>query len=401
MRGQKRKHRDGYPPVKYYGVVEEVVEADPQNGRTRSFILIDAVRADRFDEFGQAVLEDRSALALVRAMSTPKRWEDQFGLGNVSKGDWLAFTLDDSGSVPRAWELSAENNYGSGPSRSIRSMRRISGPPALTQPGDTALVMKLMATSSGALKQQRRVSANVAARRLGAGGKIEIIVLDVGQASAALIKRDGKPIGFFDIGAPIWFNKGSLPKPMFVPSISKGFVILSHWDFDHFDLGRRHKPYQGLDWYAPDQPVGPNTARFQADLGNALTFIDGAATNGGFSLARGTSAKANDRNGSGYQLRYEEGGQAVILTGDTGYEFIQPHMLLALGALSVPHHAGRSDANPPVSNPPGRAIASYGIPNSYRHPHGKTLSDHITQGWKIAPTAATPVYKRGHRRLFP
>jgi hypothetical protein len=401
MRGQRRKFRDGYPPVDYYGVIEDVVEADPQNGRTRSFILIDAVRADRFAEIGQGVLEDRSALALVRAMSTPKRWQDQFGLGDVGKGDWLAFKLDDSGSVPRAWELNAADNYASGPSRSIGAMRRISGPPALTEAGDAMLVMNLMATSSDALKQRPRVSAGVAATRLGAGGTIEIVVLDVGQASAALIKRDGKPIGFFDIGAPIWFNKGSLPNPMLLPTISNGFVILSHWDFDHFDLARRHKPFQRLDWYAPDQPVGPNTARFQADLGNRLTFIDGAASNGGFSLARGTSVKANDRNGSGYQLRYDEGGQAVILTGDTGYEFIQPHMLLGLGALSIPHHAGGSYANPPGSNPPARAIASYGIPNSYRHPHGKTLSDHITQGWKIAPTAGTPIDRRGDRKLFP
>jgi beta-lactamase superfamily II metal-dependent hydrolase len=207
-------------------------------------------------------------------------------------------------------------------------------------------------------------------QRLGTAGRIEIIVLDVGQASAALIKRDGNPIGFFDFGAPIWFNKGSLPKAMSPPSVSGGFVILSHWDFDHFDLGRRHQPYRKLDWYAPDQPVGPNTARFQADLGNRLTFIDGPASGGGFSLERGTSTGVNDRNGSGYQLRFEKDGRAVLLTGDTGYDLIQTHMLAGVGALTVPHHAGRSDAAPPAAVDPWRAIASYGAPNSYRHPHG-------------------------------
>lgn len=396
------KYGDGRDPVDYYGVVEEIIAADPRNMRTRSFILIDAVKAKRFDADGPAVIEDRSALTLVRAMSTPKRWNEQFGLGELVEGDWLAFRLDDSGNVPRAWELNATDNYVAGPSRSIQSMRRLSGPPALARPGDGALVTSLLAMSSLPMKQIKRVNASVAIQRIGKGGRLEIIVLDVGQAAAAIIQRNGRTIGFFDIGAPIWFNKGSLPKPMLAPSISGGFVILSHWDFDHFDLGRRHKPYHALDWYAPDQPVGPNTARFQADLGNKLTFIDGSASHGGFSLARGSSAVPNDRNGSGYQLRYEENGQAVILTGDTDYDLIHPGMLAGVAAVTVPHHGGNSSATPPPGSiAPARAILSYGDPNSYRHPHPHTLANHSRHGWKLAPTAATPSSKRGDRRLFP
>lgn len=274
-------------------------------------------------------------------------------------------------------------------------MRRINRPPTARQPKDGPLVTRLMAASGDLVKTRPRESAAAAARRLGRGGKIEIIVLDVGQASAALIKRDDKPIGFFDVGAPLWFNKGSLPKPMLLPIISEGFVILSHWDFDHFDLGRRNALLRSLDWYAPDQPVGPNTARFQADLGNRLTFIDGAASNGGFTLDRGTATLPSDRNGSGYQLRYERGGQAVLLTGDTSYDFIRPHMLHGIGGVSVPHHAGRSSIPPPRAALPARAIASYGWPNSYRHPHPQTLLDHDSRDWRISPTAATPSRRHG------
>lgn len=396
-----RKRFEEREPTDYYGVVEEVVEADPRNGRTRSFLLLDCVLAERFERADAGALQDRGALALVRAMSTPKRWEEQFGLGGLANGDWLSFRLDDSGSVPRAWELSAANNYASGPSRSIRWMRRISGPPTAIQPGDDALVTRLMAASSSLVKSQRRASAATAARRFVRGGNIEIIVLDVGQASAALIKRNGNPIGFFDVGAPIWFNKGSLPKSVLLPVLSKGFVILSHWDFDHFDLGRRHTPYHSLDWYAPDQPVGPNTARFQADLGGRLTFIDGPATSGGFTLDRGTATLPNDRNGSGYQLRYERDARAVLLTGDTSYDLIQPQMLSGISGVSIPHHAGRSHAPPPPPASPARAIASFGSPNSYRHPHPKTLSDHGSQGWHLAPTATTLTQCRGDRVLFP
>jgi len=388
-------------PISYYGVVEEVVEANPLSGRSRSFILIDCVMADRFEESGPQALEDRSALALVRAMSTPKRWKEQFGLGELATGDWLAFQLDDGGSVPRAWELDAANDYISGPSRSIRSMRRFSGPLASIQPGDQALVVRLMTATSVVVKNQRRISAAAAMTRLGASGRIEIIVLDVGQASATLIKQDGKPIGFFDVGAPIWFNKGSLPKLMSMPILPDGFVILSHWDFDHFDLGRRHAAYRSLEWYAPDQPVGPNTARFQAELGSRLTFIDGPARLGGFSLARGTASLTSDRNGSGYQLRYERDGQAVLLTGDANYDQIEPYMLAGISGVSVPHHAGRSDTPPPTSSAPARAIASYGLPNHYRHPHEQTLIDHSSQGWNLAPTATTPARHRGNRSLYP
>ena len=396
-----RKSIGGRDPTDYYGVVEEVVDADPRNSRTRSFLLIDAVRADRFDRDGAQVIEDRSALTLIRAMSTPKRWEDQFGLGEIAKGDWLSLRLDDSGAIPRAWELRSDNGYAAGPSRSIAAMRRLSGQGAVPQTGDDKLVMNLMRTSTLPLQNRPRISAGEAVQRIGTGGLIEIIVLDVGQASAALIRRNGKPVGFFDLGAPIWFNKGSLPKARSLPTIPSGFVILSHWDFDHFDLGRRNHAYRKLDWYAPDQPVGPNTARFQVDLGNQLKFIDGSASGGGFSLERGTSTAVNDRNGSGYQLRYEKEGHAVLLTGDTGYDLIQAHMLAGVGGLTVPHHAGRSGATPPTALDPRRAIASYGAPNSYRHPHPQTLLDHTGQGWRNSATAKTLLSGRGHRKLYP
>ena len=339
-------------------MVDEVIDAEPGDARTRSFLLIDAIRADLFDRDGAQVIEDRSALALIRAMSTPKRWEEQFGLGEIAKGEWLSFRLDDSGEIPRAWELRADNNYAAGPSRSIAAMRRLNGPGAVLQASDDKLVMSLMRAASLPIQKQPRVSADQAVRCLGIDGDIEIIILDVGQASAALIKRNGKAIGFFDVGAPIWFNNGSLPRSMPHPSVSDGFVILSHWNFDHFDLGRRHPPYRKLDWYAPEQPVGPNTARFQADLSKRLTFIDGPASGGGFSLERGTSTGSTDRNGSGYQLRYEKDGRAVLLTGDAVYDFIQAHMLHGIGGVTIPHHGGRSAAAPPGAIAPSLAIAS-------------------------------------------
>ncbi|MBP2149518.1 hypothetical protein [Xanthobacter flavus] len=385
----------------YYGVVEDIIDADPRNLYTRSFMLIDAIRSEYFDREGELAIRERRGLALVRAMSTPRRWREQFHLGEVAKGDWLSFELDDSGGIPRAWELRAENNYIADRHRSIKSMRRISGVGAQLQNGDDELSKRLTSATKIPRRKASQVSAAAALQRLGSPGRIEIVVLDVGQASAALIKRNGRPIGFFDVGAPIWFNKGSFPKirpPLFD---RRGFIILSHWDFDHFDLGRRHDPYRNFYWFAPDQPVGPNTANFQFELGRRLKFIDGSATIGGFSLSRGMSTNPNDRNGTGYQLRYEESARAVILTGDTPYDLIQTKMLDNVSALTMPHHAGRSDALPPRPDQSGPAIASYGNPNFYRHPNAETLDLHKNQGWRIETTAATSTSLRGDRTLFP
>ncbi len=392
---------DAREPTPYYGVIEDIVDAVPNSPYSRQHILIDSVRADNFDRDGASAIENSKALALVRIMSTPKRLKMQFKLSDPKPGDWLSFRLDDSGGIPRAWELPASNAYRSGTSRSVRDLRRISGPEDERLAGDHRLVANLVAASKSQTINVKRGTAAAALDQVGAGGQIEIIVLDVGQASATLIKRNGLPIGFFDIGAPVWFNRGSVDHAMVPPKFDQGFVILSHWDFDHFDLGRRHAPYQNLQWFAPDQPVGPNTARFQGQLGSRLTFIDGFAAGGGFQLSRGISALAGDRNGTGYQLRYDEGTRAVLLTADASYDLIEPTMLAGVGSLTIPHHGGLSLVPPPPAMQPHRAIASFGLPNRYRHPDQTTLSNHANGKWQVASTAAWQSMPRGDRILFP
>lgn len=395
-----RKRTETVEPVEYYGMVEQVIDAEPGNGYSRQFICLDCVLASRFRKSGPEALRDRSALSLVRAMSTPARFAEYFGLQKIKEGDWLSIELDDSGGIPRAWELRADAEYVAGPSRSLRSMRLISSDSASIPPNDAKMSADLQSATAFLVKARPRVKAKDLIRRFRPRGQIEIVVLDVGQASANLIKRNGRPIGFFDVGAPLWFNNGSLSRSFAPPMIDDGFVFLSHWDFDHFDLGRRHSPYRSLDWFAPDQQVGPNTARFQEDLGNRLCFVTGRSSAGGFSWSQGTSTDPKDRNGSGYQLRYASGGKAVLLTGDASYDFIQPQMLLDLNGITVPHHAGRSNAAPPTVTS-GAAIASYGIPNSYRHPNTATIDAHEINGWLVQRTASHGSLIRGDRRIFP
>jgi hypothetical protein len=393
-----RKRSSGEDPTPYIGLVEEIIEAIDGNGYSRSFVLIDCFRTDRIPDNVDA-LRDKSSLALVKIMSTPRRLSELFG--QFAEGDWVAFEVTDEWSMPFAWELPLLEGYAQGRRRSVRNLKVI-GPSGYSYRKDvkTAAAFLTKASSWAASKRPSKTVADFAKKYLHPG-KIEIIVLDVGQASAALIRRDGAPLGLFDAGAPIWFNKGSLPLNFRPPRIKNGFVFLSHWDFDHFDLGRRNTEYRSLPWFAPNQPVGPNTAAFQESLGSNLTFVTGSVVNhAGFSLAAGTSSDPKDRNGTGYQLRYENGGTAVLLPGDADYQFIIGPMKVNLGGVAVPHHGGKGTAAPPA-NGKANAILSYGLPNSYRHPNADTLNSHKTAKWNLSHTAKQPKLKRGNRTLFP
>jgi hypothetical protein len=333
-------------------------------------------------------------------MSTPLRFRALFG--DIAEGDWVRFVLDDHGSSPVAWELRADDGYRIGRRRSLATMDRLggAGPETSKSKGfDRALTLTLARASAWASNSRSSVAVADFARRFLKRGSFEIVVLDVGQASAVLLKRDGEPIGYFDAGAPIWFNNGSLPKAFRPPTVKDGFVFLSHWDFDHFDLGRRHAELRSLSWFAPNQPVGPNAARFQGDLGANLTFVDGKTSCGPFRLERG-SGKSHDRNGTGYQLRFEDGQSAILLTGDTNYNLIEPSMKASLTGVTIPHHGGKGTP-PPPGHGSAKAVVSYGQPNSYRHPNKDTLAAHESAKWLVARTARYGGLRRGDRILFP
>ena len=392
--------KKGTDPRRYYGVVEDKIEADG-GGALRSTLLIDCVDAERFDTDRRAI-NDPSALALVRAMTTDHVWGDRMNAGNVAKGDWVAFELDDDGGAPLAWEMLAADDYRRGPKRSLRTIRRIGRAYAAAGPGqDDRLVRALQDASNAARGQHKTIPLTDLATRIDGDPteQINIIVLDVGQASAALVRRGTRPIALFDAGAPLWFNKGSINLGLKPPALGDGFIFLSHWDFDHFDLGRRHTAYHAQDWFAPDQPVSPNTSLFQKKLGANLTFVDGTLSIGGFMFQRGTATDALDRNNTGYQLRYEAGMDAVLLTGDADYGSIEPAMLAGVTHLLLPHHGGKGSA-PPKATGERHAVVSYGLPNSYRHPHATQMAAHRAARWRVLPTAQCHI-DRGNRLLYP
>lgn len=393
---------------RYYGLVEDITSAAP-GPYARTSLLLDCVDGDMFDRTGAADLDGGEGLALVRTQSTPRVWNERFDLGNLLPGDWVELELAPGPGGPFAWELSAQQDYRRGPRQVLRSIRRLGSGLGVGVPGvvpstdpDPKLAWSLHAATENQRPRARPFDAAAFAARLAArdGEEVRFIVLDVGQASAILIKRGDKNIGLFDAGAPLWFNKGSVKLGFTPPDLSGGFIFLSHWDWDHYDMGRRHAPYHRLDWFAPDQAVGFNLARFQRSLGNRLHFVSGAFSAGpSFFFGRATGPAA-DRNASGYLLRYEKDGECVLLTGDADYSCIPTSFLNGVTALAVPHHGGAS-APPPQASGLARAVVSYGDPNSYNHPHRGHIDALDAAQWTIERTAQYGVRMRGDRQLYP
>jgi hypothetical protein len=387
-----------------YGFVDAVVPAIEASKYSRQILLLDCVDANAFDLNPDSIRESEN-LSLVRIQSTARRWEQDLGLPKVTEGDWLELTLNDDSGLPRAWVMPATDGYVSRRSTNLTSVMLHRDDPDLSADTgkrlqETCRLPDLEKEADDGRSLLSLVSKFTEDFDI---ADIEVHVLDVGQASCVVFLKNGTAIGFFDVGAPLYRNQSSFPKRLALPAIApEAFVILSHWDFDHFDLARRHPQLEALKWFAPDQPVGPNTLKFQRNLGKRLSFIDGSINYGSnLLLRRGTSASAKDRNGNGYGLRLDLGAEAIVLTGDADYSILHPDLQQKLTAITVPHHGALGTSPPNPSGGIARAVASYGLPNCYRHPDEKHLEAHSDAGWQLLRTATHLRAARGNRRLYP
>lgn len=405
----RKRFAAGKSGRRLYGFIDGVVKADPENPYSRETLLLDCVDAVAFDASPEAALAAAENLLLVRAVSTRRRWTEDLGLEGVKEGDWVVLTLEKRAGSPRAWGLPADNDYESEGPTNISSIAALidDGELSETPPGPDAPIGLRLRHHSRLLGKERLVEdqGQLPLFLSLTTGKIEVVCLDVGQASCNVIRENGVPTACFDVGAPLYRNNKSFRSRAKWPLPKSGAVVLSHWDFDHFDLGRRLPHLQALSWFAPDQPVGPNTLRFQRKLGTNLKFLvgsySGVLPGGTFSLEPGLSTDPKDRNGTGYSLRIDLDDAALLLTGDADYSMIPPAMCSGLSAMTVPHHGGLCSSPPNPSGVRGRAVLSYGRPNCYRHPVPATIAA-LQPSWDIHYTASHPgCPTRGDRRLYP
>ena len=399
------------------GLVESVTPATPDLSGSRISLVLDCVDEVAYLAGSE---NDRENLAIIRISSTPERLLELFKLGRLpAEGDWLYVQLSLIAGNPQAWALPASTDY-EGPAvrTNVEQLRFVeserSGPPG----GSSARHRSISSValfevfnppeppSKGAgdgLLQLHALFAQVK------GGELHPRIMDVGQASCAAlhVQRDeeSRILGFFDVGAPLWFNRPSCPKLPSIPVPKSGFVVLSHWDFDHYAMALpKDSPLRKLKWFAPDQAVGPNCRAFRRSLGASLAYLaDDKIDAGVVTLYRGLGASKgapDNRNATGYVLRIDKDEGDQLLTGDAGYEFIPLDALKRVTALTVPHHGGKgSGAPPPAPEAGGRAVASYGTPNKYKHPDEAFLDAHLGQGWIVWRTAKHAPIGRGSRWL--
>ncbi|GEM_PF-2927891 len=216
-------------------------------------------------------------------------------------------------------------------------------------------------------------------------------VVDVGQASCNAIHSQpnvNSVLGFYDVGRPLWFQSKSWPtKPPAIHTPKDAFVVLSHWDYDHYSMALGYKPaLLDLKWYAPfPLHPGPIVKRVITRLGSNLSFIT-AATQRIFRgvLLYACTGPANNRNQCGYAMQVQTSQGNILLTGDADYQYIPLPAQHGLKGLVISHHGGTNTGTPPTPlGSLGNAVVSFGIPNKYNHPESTQINRHASVGWVV------------------
>lgn len=381
---------NGEEPIRAYGFIDAVTDPPAQASNfARVNFLVDAIRAEAFDN--RAVSREPSHLLVLRLMSTIRRLQDRFPDVKWEEGEWVELELQERYCEPPVWFITAEADY-EGP---VRRTNLVRATPINTKGAPSSSLGSRLAAYCQASQHARRPASSGRKSRAAANVDTHIRVVDVGQASFAAIHTKsnfGSPIiGYFDVGGPAFFHQSTFPSSFAEASRipAKGFVAISHWDFDHYSLAvSKLTGLQNLSWYAPDQVVGPNAAALQAKLGSKLTLLSVPTFEvaPGLELWKGTGTGSN-RNHTGYVMRALRQRGSALLTGDLPYALLPPPVSSAVGALAITHHGGSGSGVPPAPTAQGAiAAVSYGNPNRYHHPDPAVLVAHKNLGWSVRPT---------------
>lgn len=381
-----------------WGLVDSIEVGDGGNGTEHRVFSIDAmVASDRTKFFKLTPSQPKCIRRIVvdfrETQGLPSTWSNLFRRG--IEGRWVRLRVAATGGGPRCelegpyQVLTERDGDGDG--------ARINGGALLRQ---ARLRWGRLATAAEERRLQLACSVDPAAgaprpaRTCLGGIPSRIRIVDAGQAHCAELYDNttpGKVLGYFDVGKPLSFAAASWPKPPPVLSIpEEGYVVLSHWDYDHYSMAITFAPaLLALEWTAP-VPVGtgPTVRALVTKLGAALNYVSGASATPrpGLTLHRGLGA-ASDRNNSGYALRITLSLGDVLLAGDVDYSYLPLAALSELKGVLVPHHGGKIVGPPPAPlGGTGRAVLSFGWPNKYSHPDSSAMASHIAAGWSLVAT---------------
>ncbi|WP_157786939.1 hypothetical protein [Herbaspirillum rubrisubalbicans] len=370
----------------FYVFIESVEKAQgaDNNRYLRSQFILDAITESAYEDLERDATSPEG-LSILRLQTTERRLTTLFNLPDVDlEGRWAFVEIGFRPGNPSVWSVDANEDYILRRKRenviSFRILSLAETDEVLNHPNfkQTQKIKTLQSSAASNVK----ISVP----------SIEVRVLDVGQASCAAIHSKGAVVGYYDAGAPIFFHRKGFPSTFTeggrVPS--RGFVALSHWDFDHYSLALTHLPQLlNLNWYAPDQSTGYNGNRLKALLGSKLKYVSTTSfsVTKNIVMHRGTAA-TTDRNNSGYVLRIGSRDGAYLLTGDVAYNSLPSGVTNNLIGLGISHHGGDGAGNPPQPKMPGNnAAVSFGLGNHYKHPKATLIKQHTKAGWVVLETA--------------
>ncbi|MDD7984701.1 hypothetical protein PQO01_07035 [Lentisphaera marina] len=213
-------------------------------------------------------------------------------------------------------------------------------------------------------------------------------VRDVGQGSCATIGGDSVDV-FFDIGGGITTNKRTYRTPKNFSINEEGLVILSHWDKDHWVSALYNPQSYKMTWVVPDQKkLGVSHAKLAINIASKGRLIKWSSSTVTCVNKPGVFLyklpDSSDRNKSGIvAVLQPEESQGVLIPGDAPYDVMPFLNKYTLQVIIVPHHGARfkNNPHPPVAQAKHQLVYSYGLNNSYKHPHPDTENVHKSQGW--------------------
>ncbi|UTA66201.1 hypothetical protein [Emticicia sp. 21SJ11W-3] len=242
--------------------------------------------------------------------------------------------------------------------------------------------------------------------------------MDIGQGNCNLLFDSAvEPYVYFDLGYPLWFYLGSLPAnmrfgtpayqgPIVQNTANDLYVVISHWDWDHWRLGRVAN-MQGLVWIAPNQPIGGSTLNFANTLPYLILYPGAPFINlPGYAICRCTPAPGTapaallNNTGIAMLVTMQLPTTAavptqVLMTGDANFDNVDGGPFLNLSGIEAAHHG--SNAHGASANLPaqigayagaGRVFYSYGMrPTAgglayvYGFPVPAAVTNYQNAGW--------------------
>lgn len=204
----------------------------------------------------------------------------------------------------------------------------------------------------------------------------EVVVLDVGQGSATLIRSRGASV-LVDVGPPDGAAVRALDAIGAAHRID--LVILTHADADHAGgLARLRERYKVGRVLGGTETLEARRVEGEViDIGDRVTAGDWTLTVLGPPADTSKVASENDRS---LVVLAESGARRVLLTADIEADaeawLVSSGWPLRADVEVVPHHGSKSSSTPPFVRAvsPAVAVVSVGARNAYGHPAEEVLA---------------------------